>query len=134
MISENTLRQYIREILLEREMKDFKPSGGAYVVPDGVPKPKKKKEIKRNFMEKIGAFIDTGMWDPQPVDPRKNRHPSLNKVIDALNVAKNKVGGNEMKNFLWGISHDYFSNPSAKFESKSRKSLSQVLLSEDIED
>ena len=116
-MKEEMLRGYIRSILLEKDTNQFKPSSGAYVVPDGVPKPKKEKKIERNFLEKIGSYIDTGIWDQQPKDPRKYRDPSLNDVIDALNVAKKKVNKQQMSNFLWGISHDYFSNPSAKFES-----------------
>ena len=116
-MKEEVLRGYVRSILLERDIDQFKPSGGAYVVPDGVPKPKKEKKIERNFLEKIGSFIDTGEWDQQPKDPRKHRDPSLNDVIDALNVAKKKVNSHKMKNFIWGISQSYFSDPSAKFES-----------------
>ena len=132
MISENTLRQYIRAILLERETKDFKPSGGAYVVPDGVPKPKKKNKKERNFLQKVGEFIESGLWDPEKAERSTHRHPALNKIVDDLNAATKVVPYREMQNFIWDIGYDYAATK--KFESKSRKSLSQVLLSEDIED
>lgn len=83
------LRQYIRKILLEKEM---------------------------GFLSKVGRWIDTNEWGDEKEDPRKYRHPKLNDVVDAVNSAIEDVKHTEMKNFLWGLNHDYANG--IKIESK----------------
>tara|TARA_Y100001973_G_C5194894_1_gene333534 strand:+ start:799 stop:1650 length:852 start_codon:yes stop_codon:yes gene_type:complete len=83
------LRQYIRQILLEKEM---------------------------GFLDKVGHYIDTNQWGNEKVNPRKLRHPKLNTVVDAVQDAIGNVSHKEMKNFLWGLNHDFANG--IKIESK----------------
>ena len=128
-MNEAMLRSYIRSILLERDTKDFKPSGGAYIVPDGVPKPKKKKKKEeRNFLQKVGEFIESGLWDPERAERSTHRHPVLNKIVDDLNAATKVVPYREMQNFIWNIGYDYAATK--QFESLVRMRVKQQLLAE----
>ena len=128
-MNEEVLRSYIRSVLLERDMKDFKPSGGAYIVPDGVPKPKKKKEKEeRNFLQKVGEFIESGLWDPEYADRSTYRHPALNKIVNDLNAATKIVPYREMQNFVWNLGYDYAAHK--KFESKLLRRIGQRLINE----
>lgn len=127
-MNEELLRSYIRSILSERDMKDFKPSGGAYIVPPGVPKPKKKNKEERNFLQKVGEFIESGLWDPEKADRSTHRHPVLNKIVDDLNAATKVVPYREMQNFIWDIGYDYAATK--KFESVLRQRVEQRLISE----
>ena len=88
------LRQYIRRILLEKEM---------------------------GVLSKLGHLIDTGEWGEEKYDPRRHRHPRLNDVVDVVNDAIEDVPRREMKDFLWGLNYDFANN--VKIESRQKKLL-----------
>ena len=66
----------------------------------------KEREMKKQE-DLAGKFMNWAFGASEDENPRDYRHPKLNAVVDSVQDAQKEVPYKEMKDFLWGLNHDF---------------------------